>query len=528
MTPDEIERRLRALESRTIRGVGVSSAFGGIEIRATQVGFPVILTGPFVATPGPTAGYPWAQLVVDNTVPGVETQYAPRSGFNAYTPDNNTTLDSGVRGWLEISPQANGWVFTADASAGDANGCVVTNVCPQFSSGVIVGMIVEKTCPDGSKTCYLNPIDCCAVSPPPVLCPQLCGAVAIPATLYATKISGCTVGPDSGCNAVYPLVYQPLLGGMWSGGCSAGNLLIELLCNEATGQVVYECFNSFNQVPSVLDITSCDPFCATVTLTNLGENCCEDSGVWQISSDPSGTCGNPTSWTCDQLTGDCTEISGSSGFATKALCLAACPGVPITYTPLGEWKGVGASLSSSSITVPGNSELVIGFSGTCSGLTFNGVPLTPVLASTSGASKLYATKVASTTTGVITANFGASVGMVIQALYVTGLTNFAVDKTSSGTDAGTTSQPTIAAYGPTVIGKEFWVNLVTVTDASTPTIGTPSSPFTGTGQDQILSTTGGKIGQCMAYDIASTTGSPNPTYTEATQTAWEGISLTLS
>ncbi len=190
-----MERRLLALERRAPTGIGVSSYIGGQqEIRVMQPGFATTLTSTF----DPTYGYNWAQLVADVSIPGITTQFVPLTGNRAFTPDNNKTLPVGTRGWLEPDPQAASWVFLADV------GCYVSNVCPQFSSGIVIGMVVEKTCPDGSVTCYLNPANCCPVPlppppppPPPILCPASCGTTAIGPTLYAKYLSRTT-----NCNSI--------------------------------------------------------------------------------------------------------------------------------------------------------------------------------------------------------------------------------------------------------------------------------------------------------------------------------------
>lgn len=93
-----------------------TTAFGG-SAPPFQMGLAVELTSTFNST----TGYSWKQLLLDTGASpaayAVPTYY--RTGDGAFTPDNNQTLTSGTQGWLEIDPQAKGFIFvpTTPASA---------------------------------------------------------------------------------------------------------------------------------------------------------------------------------------------------------------------------------------------------------------------------------------------------------------------------------------------------------------------------------------------------------------------------
>lgn len=110
-TVAELERRLAALERRLGGLSAIAPPAFGAEPRQMQMGFPVVLTSDFDST----TGYSWEQQVLDvaaTPTPGVVADTIPRTGDYAFTADQNTKLPAGVMGWLEVDPQAAGWLFT--------------------------------------------------------------------------------------------------------------------------------------------------------------------------------------------------------------------------------------------------------------------------------------------------------------------------------------------------------------------------------------------------------------------------------
>ncbi len=127
MTPAErgdlarLQSRLTALERRvvSVAGAGVSSKGGPVQVRTTQLGFPAELTAAWDAT----NGYAWKRLRLEGVAtdePGVQP-----AGVQAVTPDGDESLAAGTRGWMEPSPDAQGWYFTASAG-GSATSCRAT------------------------------------------------------------------------------------------------------------------------------------------------------------------------------------------------------------------------------------------------------------------------------------------------------------------------------------------------------------------------------------------------------------------
>lgn len=163
-TVAELERRIAALERR-LGGLSAMAppAFGG-EHRPTQVGFPVQLTSAYSAQ----TGYSWQQLVLDPATASVGYASIPRTGDGAVTPDNNVDLASGTRGWLEVDPQAGGWLFTPAGASGPSLP-VVTKVCvAKNGSGYVTGVTYEwrsVTLPAGAivsdPVCVTDATDCC-------------------------------------------------------------------------------------------------------------------------------------------------------------------------------------------------------------------------------------------------------------------------------------------------------------------------------------------------------------------------------
>lgn len=128
MTQAELERRLLALERRVPGGTGSGyavppglSTLFGVATQNYRDRFPAILTSTFDST----TGYSWARLVLDRTAssPGLVEVANPQAGAYAFTPSNNQDLQIGDRGWLEADPNAAGWIFLPDASAGAGVAC---------------------------------------------------------------------------------------------------------------------------------------------------------------------------------------------------------------------------------------------------------------------------------------------------------------------------------------------------------------------------------------------------------------------
>jgi len=119
MTPAE-SRRLAALEAEfaalrravgNARGLGVNTTGGAIHYRTTQLGFAAELTAAWDATDG----YAWKRLRLEGVSlndPGIQL-----TGTGAVTPDGNEELVVGDRGWMEPSPDAQGFLFLSGGSA---------------------------------------------------------------------------------------------------------------------------------------------------------------------------------------------------------------------------------------------------------------------------------------------------------------------------------------------------------------------------------------------------------------------------
>lgn len=127
MTQAELERRILELERKVAGGgtcgsPGFSTLFG-IPSNSYRDRFPVELTSGYDAT----TGYDWQRLflTVGNSPP-VDTAASPQAGSYAFTPDNDETLASGDRGWLEADPTAAGWILVRTTAAGGAAECSVS------------------------------------------------------------------------------------------------------------------------------------------------------------------------------------------------------------------------------------------------------------------------------------------------------------------------------------------------------------------------------------------------------------------
>lgn len=113
----DLQQRLAALERLVTSGSGASSLFGVPSVRTMQGGFPVELTSAW----GSTTGYSWKRLDLDGVAlvdPAVQL-----TGDKAVTPDEDTSLASGMRGWLEPDRDATGWVFVASGAGSGSSSC---------------------------------------------------------------------------------------------------------------------------------------------------------------------------------------------------------------------------------------------------------------------------------------------------------------------------------------------------------------------------------------------------------------------
>lgn len=141
MTPFE-HQRVAALESRLAKlekmvagsplgqGIGVSTSYGALNIRTTQLGFSAVLTSTFRGSPidGSTTGrvgYSWRQLDITSKTVGSTTYFTntdsilrplpiAKFGDKAFERNGNTGLLPGRIVWMEPSPQADGLLFSVD------------------------------------------------------------------------------------------------------------------------------------------------------------------------------------------------------------------------------------------------------------------------------------------------------------------------------------------------------------------------------------------------------------------------------
>lgn len=152
MTPQQfaaLERRVADLERRLPRGVGISTAFGATEVRTIQSGFPVELTGTFDSV----TGYPWKRRVLDAENSEVVNVTGQTTGEYAFTPDNDETLTSGAQGWLEPSPEAQGWILLMP---GDGGGSML--LCEVTVSSNNSHTVKQKTFSGGSIVDVAGPV----------------------------------------------------------------------------------------------------------------------------------------------------------------------------------------------------------------------------------------------------------------------------------------------------------------------------------------------------------------------------------
>lgn len=122
MTPGEMERRIRDLESRLramearpfAAGPQVSQLHGVTHVRPFQVGFAAEIRSSYDAA----TGYDWRQLVLESdATPTYVVPTDPPAGENAFCPDGNTSLTTGEIVWMEPDTQAGGWCAVKPGTA---------------------------------------------------------------------------------------------------------------------------------------------------------------------------------------------------------------------------------------------------------------------------------------------------------------------------------------------------------------------------------------------------------------------------
>jgi hypothetical protein len=127
VTPAE-SRRIDALEMQlaglmrqvgNTRGLGVNTTNGATHYRTTQLGFAAELTAAWDAADG----YAWKRLRLEAL--SLNNPTIQPEGVGAVTPDGNEDLEVGTRGWMEPSPDAQGFVFVAGGS-----GSSTASSCP--------------------------------------------------------------------------------------------------------------------------------------------------------------------------------------------------------------------------------------------------------------------------------------------------------------------------------------------------------------------------------------------------------------
>lgn len=279
----------------------VSTIYGRSEVRPFQVGFPAVLTGPFDSV----TGYPWAQLILDVTVPGVETQPQPRTGNQGHTPDNNQGLQAGVRGWLEVDPQAAGWIFTPTPTipscvpgSGSGSGSCA---CPGdgadpwvllwplqnvgnslYATGAQMAVYQDvngklRLCPYNQTTTLVGCLTSCGsgISPGCVACGSCLPASQLYVKNLTNTCGSCADALTIACNGV----------GVWTG--YATNLVTcpasaTLRCSGSSFVIdVNQGGTNFVGLP--VTVNSCSPFCAVFTVPATG-GCAAQTYV--ISDDP--------------------------------------------------------------------------------------------------------------------------------------------------------------------------------------------------------------------------------------------------
>lgn len=134
MTPAE-SRRVAAIEAElaalkrslaNAKGIGVNTTNGATNYRTTQLGFAAELTAAWDAADG----YAWKRLRLVGVTTG--NPAIQLTGTGAVTPGGDESLDAGTRGWMEPSPDAQGYYFIADDDAAPPNAGNVDGWCGWF------------------------------------------------------------------------------------------------------------------------------------------------------------------------------------------------------------------------------------------------------------------------------------------------------------------------------------------------------------------------------------------------------------
>lgn len=118
-----LEQQVAALQGRTGGGAtgpgpGQSTLHGVLNSRPIQAGFPVETTHVWSTAAG--VGYRWKRLLVEpaESPMAVAVPDNPLTGQGAVTPDEDTSLPVGTRGWLRPTPEGTAWVLTTAGGAG--------------------------------------------------------------------------------------------------------------------------------------------------------------------------------------------------------------------------------------------------------------------------------------------------------------------------------------------------------------------------------------------------------------------------
>ncbi|MBN9522478.1 hypothetical protein J0H58_28815 [bacterium] len=142
--------RLAALERRVVSGAGagVSNRAGPVQVRTTQLGFPAELTAAWDAT----AGYAWKRLRLTGVTTDDPT--IQPAGTGAVTPDGDETLEAGVRGWMEPSPDAQGYYFIT--GSGESAATPTDDPVP-----TVTPLICPVDPPEPAECCLPDDPECC-------------------------------------------------------------------------------------------------------------------------------------------------------------------------------------------------------------------------------------------------------------------------------------------------------------------------------------------------------------------------------
>ncbi len=230
---DALVRRVAALERSPVQGQGVSTLYGGTQVRTVQLGFPAELTSTWDSS----TGYDWKRLVLSGVA--MADPNLPVAGDHAATPGDDETLPSGTRGWMEPAPDGSpAWVFVPEGVGGLTTMTVVTDACLSGDPPVLKltkrALYVPSAWPIGAEYCE-EKTGCsgpCDDAGDPV--DTACCAEDVPARLWLC-VSGdcpCLDGPIT-------LDYDTVLGTYWVGfaGSRCGTTVsarAQLVCGGGT------------------------------------------------------------------------------------------------------------------------------------------------------------------------------------------------------------------------------------------------------------------------------------------------------